>query len=62
MHSQCRRLWYLHRKQLDLPRSAQLHGGLAQAVADGNSAGAIRAQDEIIAILESLVSGLDVLS
>ena len=62
MHSQCRRLWYLHRKQLDLPRSAQLHGGLAQAVAVGNSAGAIRALDEIIAILESLVSGLDVLS
>ena len=22
MHSQCRRLWYLHREQLDLPRSA----------------------------------------
>lgn len=62
LHAQCRRLWYFHRQQLDLPRSAQLHGGLARAVADGDGAGAIRALDEIIAILESLVSGLDVLS
>jgi len=51
MHSQCRRLWYLHRQHLDLPRSAQLHGGLARAVANGDGAGAIRALDEIIAIL-----------
>jgi len=62
MHSQCRRLWYLHRQRLDLPRSAQLHGGLARAVADGDGAGAIRALDEIIAILEGLVNGLDELS
>lgn len=62
MHSQCRRLWYLHRQQLNLSRSAQLHGGLARAVADGDGAGAIRALDEIIAILEKLVHGLDVLS
>ena len=62
MHSQCRRLWYLHRHSLDLPRAAQLHGGLARAVADGDGAGAIRALDEIIAILEGLVNGLDVLS
>ncbi len=62
MHSQCRRLWYLHRFRLDLPRSAQLHAGLAHAVADGEGAGAIRALDEIIAILENLVNGLDVLS
>lgn len=62
MHSQCRRLWYLHRKRLDLPRSTQLHGGLARAVADGDSAGAIRALDEIIAILEGLVNGLDELN
>lgn len=62
MHSQCRRLWYLYRQRLDLPRSAQLHGGLARAVADGDSAGAIRALDEIIARLEDLVNRLDVLS
>lgn len=35
---------------------------LARAVADGDGAGAIRALDEIIAILEGLVNGLDVLS
>ena len=62
MHSQCRRLWYLHRNSLNLPRSAQLHGGLARAVANQNGAGAIRALDEIITILETLVNGLDVLS
>ncbi|MDX2480255.1 MAG: GntR family transcriptional regulator [Desulfuromusa sp.] len=62
MHSQCRRLWYLHRRRLDLPRSAQLHGGLTRAVAQGNGAGAIRALDEIIAILEGLVNSLDDLS
>jgi DNA-binding GntR family transcriptional regulator len=62
MHSQCRRLWYLHRRRLDLPRSAQLHGGLARAVAQRNSADAIRALDEIIAILEGLVNSLDELS
>lgn len=62
MHSQCRRLWYLHRQQLNLPRSAELHAGLARAVADADGAGAIRALDEIITILEQLVAGLDVLS
>jgi len=62
MHSQCRRLWYLHRKNLNLSRSAQLHAGLARAVADADGAGAIRALDEIITILEKLVNGLDVLS
>lgn len=62
MHSQCRRLWYLYRNRLNLPLSAKLHSGLANAVADGDGAGAIRALDEIIAILEKLVNGLDVLS
>jgi DNA-binding GntR family transcriptional regulator len=62
MHSQCRRLWYLHRTRLNLPRAAQLHGGMALAVADGDGAGAIRALDEIIAIVEKLVNELDVLN
>jgi DNA-binding GntR family transcriptional regulator len=62
MHSQCRRLWYLHRRRLDLPRSAHLHSGLARAVAGQDSAGAIRALDEIIAILEGLVNSMDELS
>lgn len=62
MHSQCRRLWYMHRKSLDLPLSARLHSGLALAVANGDAAGAIRALDEIISILEGLVHELDVLN
>lgn len=62
MHSQCRRLWFLHRRRLDLPRSAQLHSGLARAVADADVTGAIRALDEIIAVLEDLVNGLGELS
>lgn len=62
MHSQCRRLWYMHRRTLDLPRAVQLHAGLARSVAQGNGAGAIRALDEIIATLEGLVNGLDELS
>lgn len=62
MHSQCRRLWYLHRNRLNLTLSAQLHSGLARAVADVDGAGAIRALDEIMAILEKLVNGLDVLT
>lgn len=62
MHSQCRRLWYMYRWRLDLPASAMLHAGLARAVADADGAGAIRALDAIIAVLESLVNGLDILS
>lgn len=62
MHSQCRRLWYMNRNNLDLPWSAQLHSGLALAVAEGDAARTVRALDEIITILEGLVSGLDVLS
>jgi len=62
MQSQCRRLWYLHRERLDLRRAALLHGGLARAVAERDVTGAIRALDEIIATLENLVDGLDVLN
>ena len=62
MHSQCRRLWYMHRKSLDLPWSAQLHSGLARAVAEEDAAGAIRALDEIVSILEGLILSMDVLN
>lgn len=62
LQSQCRRLWYVYRRRLNLPRSAELHGGLARAVADADGAGAIRALDAIIAILERLVDELDELS
>ena len=62
MRSQCRRVWYLRRNELDLAYSAQLLAGLARAVANQDVAGAIRAMNELIAILEKLVTGLDVIS
>jgi DNA-binding GntR family transcriptional regulator len=62
MQSQCRRLWYQNRERLNLPRAAMLHAGLARAVAERDVTGAIRALDEIIATLEDLVNGLDVLN
>lgn len=62
MRSQCRRAWYLYRNELDLAYSARLLGGLARTVADQDVAGGIRAMNELIAILEELVSGLDVIS
>ena len=62
MRSQCRRVWYLRRNELDLAYSAQLLGGLARTVANQDVAGAIRAINELIAILEKLVTGLDVIS
>lgn len=62
MRSQCRRVWYLRRNELDLAYSAQLLGGLARAVANQDVADAIRAMNELIAILEKLVAGLDVIS
>jgi DNA-binding GntR family transcriptional regulator len=62
LHSQCRRLWYHHRRQLDLSRAAELHAGLAEAVADGDASSAIRASDEIIGALERLLDVMDVLN
>lgn len=62
LRSQCQRLWYLQSGQLDLARFAGIQSGLARAVASGDGAGAIRAQDGIIATLAGLVNRLDVLS
>ena len=62
MHSQCRRLWYMHRDEVDLLQTMQLHAALARMVGEGNGAGAIRALDEIIATLEKLVNRLNELS
>jgi DNA-binding GntR family transcriptional regulator len=62
MHSQCRRLWYMYRDEMDLVQAMQSHAALARMVGEGNSAGAIRALDGIIATLEKLVTHLDELS
>ena len=61
MHSQCRRLWYMYRGETDQLQAVRLHAALARMVAEGNGAGAIRAQDEIVARLENLVARLDIL-
>ena len=62
LHVHCRRLWSLQHGQLDLPRSARLHAGLARSVARGDSSGAIRSLNGIIAVLEELLGGLDAIS
>jgi DNA-binding GntR family transcriptional regulator len=54
LRSHCRRLWYRHRASLDVAEAARLHAHLASAVADGDGAGAIRAMNGIIGILERL--------
>jgi len=60
--SQCRRLWYMHRNDVDLLQATCLHSALARMVAEANVAGAIRAQDEITVILDGLVTGQDVMN
>ncbi len=62
MHSHCRRLWYLNRDHLDLAGATEMHAALARAVADGDGAGAVRAVNGIIGVLEQLVKEVDTLS
>ncbi len=62
LHTHCRRLWYLHHEQFDLPASARLHAGLARSVAQSDSTGAIRSLNGIISALEELIGGLDDIS
>jgi DNA-binding GntR family transcriptional regulator len=54
LRSHCRRLWYRFMASLDVAEAARLHAHLAKAVADGDGAGAIRAMNGIIGILEGL--------
>lgn len=62
MHAHCRRLWYLNRDRLDLEGATEMHATVARAVAEGDNAGAARALNGIIAVLEHLVAHLDTLS
>lgn len=62
MHAHCRRLWYMHRERLDLNAAAGLHATLARNVAEGDGAGAARALNGIIAVVEQLVLTLDSLA
>jgi DNA-binding GntR family transcriptional regulator len=54
LRSHCRRLWYWHRAALDINAAASLHAQLAAAAAGGDGAGAIRAMNGIIGVLEGL--------
>lgn len=59
LHAHCRRLWFLQRERFDLPRAADLHAGLADAVAKPDGSGAIRALNGIIAVLEEQLGEVD---
>ncbi|MEM1411012.1 MAG: GntR family transcriptional regulator [Pseudomonadota bacterium] len=58
MHAHCRRLWYMNLPRVDLSSAATFHAAMARSVADGDGAGAIRALNGIMAILEGLVEDL----
>lgn len=52
-HGLSRRFWYVHYKQvLDLPRCAQLHADLADAIAAGRRGEAAKASDRLIDYIE----------
>ena len=59
LHAHSRRLWFLFRAELDTAEAAQLHANLARAVSIDDSAGAIRALNGIISILEGLQARLE---
>jgi hypothetical protein len=52
----------MHREGLDLTAAAGLHAILAYNVAQGDGAGAARALNGIIAVVEQLVTELDSLT
>jgi DNA-binding GntR family transcriptional regulator len=62
MHAHCRRLWYMNLPRVDLSSAATFHAALARSVTDGDGAGAIRALNGIITLLEALVGDLARLS
>jgi DNA-binding GntR family transcriptional regulator len=54
LHAHCRRLWFVFREGQDVGQAAALHAHLARAVAMGDGAGAIRALNGIIGMLEGM--------
>jgi DNA-binding GntR family transcriptional regulator len=59
MHAHCRRVWYMNRHRLDLAGAAGLHAILARNVSEGDGAGAARALNGIIAVVEQLLLDAD---
>lgn len=60
--SHSRRFWYFHRKQVKLADAITSHASLARLIARRDAAGAEKASDAAIAVLERLVSGIDRIS
>jgi DNA-binding GntR family transcriptional regulator len=60
--SHSRRFWYFHRQQVKLVDAISAHASLARLVARRDPAGAEKASDATIAVLERLVNGLDRIS
>lgn len=53
MHGLSRRFWFIHYREFgELPVSARLHADVAQAIADGDQAGAAVASDRLVDHLE----------
>jgi DNA-binding GntR family transcriptional regulator len=52
LHAHCRRFWYLYRHNGDLPRAADLHAALMEAVAAGEEEAAGQASDALVQYLE----------
>jgi DNA-binding GntR family transcriptional regulator len=60
--SHSRRFWYFHRKQVKLVDAIGSHATLARLIARRDPAGAEKASDATIAVLERLVGGIDRIS
>jgi DNA-binding GntR family transcriptional regulator len=52
LHAHCRRFWYLYRHNGDLPRAAELHAAMMNAVASGDEDAAGAASDALVDYLE----------
>jgi len=59
LRSHSRRFWYFHRTQIQLSDAISTHSQMARLVARRDTAGAQKASDAIIAVLERLVTGVD---
>jgi DNA-binding GntR family transcriptional regulator len=61
LHAHCRRFWYLYRHNGDLPRAAELHAAMMNAVAAGDEAAAGAASDTLVDYLEEFArTALDI--
>ncbi len=62
LRSHSRRFWYFHRQQIKLSDAITVHAQMARLVARRDYTGAQKATDQIIGVLERLVTGIDRIS